>query len=300
MAALLLDNLLYRSYWAATDKPSITVTAGSEAEGHPFVNMFDHNAGTSFKIGSGTQATINIGAINPLGGLRSNGFAVYGHNLTTNQGLTIEYDGSSAGTSYSDFNFDPYTSNTYTPDETGKAFGVLFDTDISIRHIRITTHNWTTDSYVSILSLGIWLQQGIELTAPFTPPFSAVSENMIKRNNNGNPLLNSVRSAPTKLSLNLAPFEYDDINANLSSNYDTQIDGQVVGTPNLAHYVSYHCSHFPFFVMHDVGLSGDSNSTLRDKREEVYFATIDRTMTQPRYNTPTTLNWRIPAIGYVK
>ena len=298
MAALLLENRLYSTYWGNTNKPIITVTAGSEAEGHPFVNMFDHNAGTSFKIGSGAQATISM-QVGVNGTKKASGLAVYGHNLTPSQGFVIEYDDDLAGTSVSDYFADPYTSNIYTPDETGKAFGVLFDSTVNVRYIKITTHNWTTDSFVSILSLGHWLQQGIQLTAPFTPPFSAVSENMIKRNNNGNPLLNSVRSAPTKLSLNLAPFEFDDINATLDG-YGTNIDGSLVYYPKLSQYVSYFCAHFPFFVMHDVGVSGDDNATLRDKREEVYFATIDRTMSQPKYNTPTTLNWRIPAIGYVK
>ncbi len=298
MAALLLDNMLHRAYWGKSNRATITVTAGSEAEGHPFVNMLDHNAGTSFKIGSGAQATITM-QLAITGSESTNGFAVYGHNLTPSQGFTIEYDNEVAGTDFSGYNADPYTSNVYLPDETGKAFGVLFDSTLTTKYLKISTLNWTTDSYVSILSLGRWLQQGIELTAPFTPPFSAVSENMIKRNNNGNPLLNSVRSAPTKLSLNLAPFEYDDINATLSG-YGTTINGSSELTPKLAQYVSYFCSRFPFFVMHDVGVSGDDNATLIDKREEVYFATIDRTMSQPKYNTPTTLNWRIPAIGYVK
>lgn len=300
MAALLLDNKLYRDYWGTTSKTDvITVQAGIEAEGHPFVNMFDHNAGTSFKIGSGTQAEIEFyhgGTLNDL-----NGFAVYGHNLRPNQGIKVEYNVSTgAGFSFSDFtDSGSIYSNTYYPDSTGKAFGAYLGEFIGARRIKITTVNWDTDSFISIMSSGVWLDYNINISAPFTPPLASLTEQMIKRNNNGNPLLNQVRKAPTKLSINLTTYEIDDLTTIVNNEYSTTVRGDALRAP-FVDYITYFASRFPFFVMYDVGLASDSDSDKADKRNRVYYASIDKTVKQPAYNTPTTLNWKIPCIGYIE
>ena len=300
MAALLLDNKFFSQYWGQTSKSGvITIQAGTEAEGHPVVNMFDHNAGTSFKIGSGAQLEVEF-YFNSLS-TDFNGFAVYGHNLNTNQGIKVEHNNFvAAGSAMNDFtDSGSIYTNTYYPDAAGKAFGAYLGEVISARRIKITTVGWDTDSYISIMSAGVWLDYNVNISAPFTPPLTSLTEQMIRRNNNGNPLLNQVRKAPSKLSINLAPYEIDDLTAQVSSEFNTGIRGQQIRT-GFADYISYFASQFPFFVMYDLGLSSDSDSVKADKRNRIYYASIDKTVSQPSYRSPTTLNWRIAAIGYIE
>ena len=300
MAALLLDNKFFSQYWGTASKSGvITIQAGLEAQGHPVVNMFDHNAGTSFKIGSGAQLEVEF-YFGPTS-TAFNGFAVYGHNLNTSQGIKVEYNTFvSAGSTMSDFtDSGSIYTNTYYPDAAGKAFGAYLGEFINARRIKITTVGWDTDSYISIMSAGVWLDYNVNISAPFTPPLTSLTEQMIKRNNNGNPLLNQVRKTPSKLSINLAPYEIDDLTTVVDSEFNTDIRGQQIRT-GFSDYISYFASQYPFFVMYDLGLSSDSDSVKADKRNRIYYATIDKTVSQPRYSSPTTLNWRIPAIGYIE
>lgn len=304
--AILVENKLHHEYWRKTTKPTIAVTGATEQTGYEFVNCIDDNAGTSFKV-SGGQAviTITFDAQKIM-----NGFAIYGHNLTKDQGIKIEFDANTSGDVDGGFfdGTDVYTS-TYKPaDNSYKVFGANFTdtTSFLCRRIKITTIGWDSDSYISILSMGMWVNEGIEISAPYTPPFFATQENAMKRNNKGNPLLSDVRKVPQKLKINLNQYSEADLYSTL--NYAPQatvlddytkstINGETKNFP-LVELVGYYASRHPFFIMHNRSKSG-TLAEQKAERDKMYFCTIDKSMAQPRFTSPTIINWSFSALGYM-
>ena len=303
MSAILVENdLALNVAGAQGSKGTVTddplVDGSVSAAGHGFANVIDGNGGSTWKIGSSAQAVSDVlfSSPKPL-----NGFAVYGHNLQPNQGIKIEYTTSTtAGAGYSDFTDTGtvYTASYY-PDRLGRAFGAYIDQNILVRRIRISTINWTSESYISIMSMGMFLLDGFNLSAPFTPPLFAAHESTMKRNNKGNPTLTDTRKVPTKLSLNISTMEFDDVTAALTY-HDCYMNGYSVSNPPFAEYIGYHVAKYPFFVMYDTGLSTDTDAVILAKRNRVYYCSIDKNLKQPAYNTPTTLNWKIPCMGYME
>jgi len=305
--ALLVENKLHHEYWRKTTKPTIAVTGATEQAGYEFVNCIDDNAGTSFKV-SGGQAviTITFDAQKLM-----NGFAIYGHNLTKDQGIKIEYDFDTSGGYFlfDDSNYDGVYSETYKPaDNSYKVFGANFtDNPVKlVRRLKITTVGWDSDSYISILSMGMWVNEGIEISAPYTPPFFATQENAMKRNNKGNPLLSDVKKVPQKLKINLNQYSEADLYSTL--NYTPQasilddyskstINGETKNFP-FVELVGYYASRHPFFIMHNVSESG-TVAEQKAERDKMYFCTIDNSMAQPRFTSPTIINWSFSALGYM-
>lgn len=304
MSAILVENDLALNVSGAQGSSKGTVTddplvdGSISAAGHGFANTLDGNGGSTWKIGSSAQAVSDVllSASKVV-----NGFAVYGHNLNPLQGIKVEYTtGTTAGSGYSDFTDagSVYTAYYY-PDRKGRAFGAYIDGNIAVRRIRITTVGWTSESYISVFSMGMFLLDGFNLSAPFTPPLFASQESTMKRNNKGNPTLTDTRKVPTKLNLNIATMEFDDV-INSLTDHDCYMNGDAVYNPPFAEYIGYHVAKYPFFVMYDTGLSTDTDATVLEKRNRVYYCTVDRNLKQPAYSSPTTLKWRIPCMGYIE
>jgi hypothetical protein len=298
--ALLVENELHHEYWRKRSGTTrIVYQAGEPATGHGFENCIDENAGSTFKIANSTQAVILITF--PTG-LAMNGFAIYGHNLTKDQGITIHYDDDDIQSTTLDFeDAGSIYTNTYKPaDNLYKPFGAMWtDSNKSVGQLKITTVGWTTESYISIMSAGMWVTSGINVSAPFTPPNFTPYETTIKRNNKGNPLLSDTRKVPQKLNIKLNNFEESDLEDTTDAAFNTRINGEQKAF-SMIEYLGYYMPRFPFFVMYTQGVSGESDSLIAEDRNRLYYCTIDRSLRQPSYSSPTLLNWNINAIGYIE
>ena len=294
--AILVENKLHHEYWRKTTKPTITVTGATEQTGYEFVNCIDDNAGTSFKV-SGGQAviTITFDSAKPM-----NGFAIYGHNLTKNQGIKVEYDTDASGDIDTAFTSSQYDAGgTFKPaDNSYKVFGALLGGSTKIvRRLKITTVGWDSDSYISSLAMGGWIV-GIEISAPYTAPFFAPQENAIKRNNKGNPLLSDVKKVPQKLNVNLNQYSEDELFVATNALQSTTINGETKTFP-LVEYVGYYASRHPFFILHNQGVTSTNSEGTKSEIDKMYFCTIDKSMAQPRFTSPTLINWSFSALGYM-
>ena len=303
--ALLVENKLHHEYWRK--KSGETTIAYSTASGYAappagfsFANALDDNAGTSFMISSFSEQVIAEMAF-PVG-VTVNGFCFYGHNLTSNQGIKITYSTATTGTTnFVDFKGTPYTSNLYKPtDNFYKPFGAVFANPISaIRRLRIETVAWGVESYMQIMSSGMWLTDNIDISLPFVPPTFSPQEASIKRNNNGNHLISDVRKVPQKLQINLNHFSEADLYLGSDDAQTTIINGLSATYP-YAEYLGYFLSRHPFFFMYNKGASTDANSKQIFDQEKIYFCTVDKTLSQPKYSSPTLLSWTIKALGYME
>ena len=294
MGAILAENKIHHLYWRSTSKPTITTGTGTVATGFEFENLFDNNAHTSFMNATGTQTVtvIDFGADN----FTFNGFAVYGHNLTTTQGIKVEHsDDNASYTNFTDSAVYPANAEHLPVNNNGEAFCVyLKGAAVTKSYIRITTVNWTTSTFLSNLAVGEFVE-GIDISAPYSPPNFTLQEVAMKRNNEGNFLSSDTRKIPQKLNIRLTALQESDLSA--ASGVTTSING-LSANHSFIDYFGFFLSRFPFFVIHDDGGSGTNSEKFTD-RNQVYFCTIDKSLKQPQFNTSTTLNWSINAIGYL-
>jgi hypothetical protein len=299
--ALLVENKIHHEYWrkksgTTTIASTETATYGTE-EGFAFGNCVDDNGATSFRAASGKQAFITITF--PVS-TTMNGFAIYGHNLTRFQKLRIKYDTDTSGSITSSFTGTPYSSTDYAPDDNlYKPFGAVFDTPLNVRRITIETIGWGNNSYISILALGHWVTNGINVTSPFTPPSFSPYESSIKRNNKGNFLMTDVKKVTQKLKINLTQFSEEDLYAVTDSAQYTKINGLLTTHPFIE-YAGYFISRHPFFFMYNNGNAAASGADKIIDQQKIYFCTVDKGLQQPRFSSPTQLSWTIDAIGYIE
>ena len=306
--ALLVENKLHRAYWRKITGVETglayvgSTTSGYDApaEGFSFANALDDNGGTSFMIqsfGKQVDATLTFPSA-----LTFNGFAVYGHNLTSNQGLKIKYSTSDTGTTnFNEFKATPYTSNEYKPsDNSFKPFGALFSSTITgVRRLRFETIAWNSKNFITIISAGMWVSSGINITAPFVPPSFAPHEVSMKRNNKGNHLLSDVRKVPQKLNIKLTRFSEDDLYTTTDTAQNTIINGLNTTHPFID-YMGHFMSRHPFFLMYQQGNASDSNSVRISDQQKIYFCNISKQLDQPKFSSPTLLDWSIKCLGYVE
>lgn len=311
-SAMLVENKLHHEYWRKAVKPTIAVTGATEQAGYEFVNCIDENGGTAFKV-SGGQAVITITFDSQK---LLNGFAIFGHNLKFNQGIQVKFSTALTG-DFFDFKatnaaeIGVYNSEpVYNPsDNSYKAFGCAFkQTFFLVRRLQITTVGWDSESYISILSAGLWVNQGIDISAPFVPPMFAPQETVMKRNNKGNPLLSDVRAMPQKLKINMTQFSEDDlllqidnykqVGSGLLDYTKSTINGETKNFP-LVELVGHYVSRYPFFLMYMQGTDGETDAQIKADRDKIYYCTVDKSLKQPSYSSPTLLNWSINAIGYI-
>jgi hypothetical protein len=295
MGAILAENELHHAYWRSTSKPTISTDAGGQKSGFEFVNMFDNNAHTSFKNNTSTQSVMRF----DFGSTRNfNGFAVYGHNLTTSQAIKIEYStDNSSYTTFTDSAVYPANGEISPANNNGEAFCVYLKGSSNIgRYWRITTIGWDTSTFITTLALGSFVDN-VNISAPYTMPSFTPQEVSIKRNNQGNLLSSDVRKIPQKLNIKLTTLQESDLDATQSGITNTTING-LTATYSFIDYLGHFVSRFPFFVLHDDGGDG-SNTEKKADRNKVYFCTIDKSLKQPAFASPTTLNWSINAIGYI-
>ena len=298
--AMLVENELHHTYWRKKGgATTILYQAGAAASGHGFENCIDENAGTTFKIANSTQVRVKIAFPATLA---MNGFAIYGHNLTKDQGVAIKYSTNTNNTT-ADFEDDGsvYTHEYKPTDNLYRPFGAMW-TDPSrfvVRYLTIETIGWTTESYISIMSAGMWVTSGINISAPFTPPSFAPYENSIKRNNKGNPLLSDVRKVPQKLNIKINKIQASDLEDTTDTAFSTSINGEQKDWP-MVEYLGYYLSRYPFFTMYTQGVTGETGAQIAADRNRLYYCTIDKSLSQPAYSSPTLLNWNIKAIGYIE
>ena len=302
--ALLVDNKLHHEYWRGRGGGatiSYVTTAGFEAPEaiYSFGNALDDIAATKFRTKTaGNQVRAIITFQNPV---TLNGFAVYGHNLTRSQGITIKYDTDTSGDVTSSFASAPHVSSLYGPtDNLYTPFGATFTSPIAnIKRLQITTTNWNTNNFISILSAGMWLKSNIDISTPFIPPSFTTYESAIKKNNKGDPFTSDVTKVPQKIQINLQQFSEDDLYAQTDPAQLTSING-LNATHGFVDYLGYFMSQYPFFFMYNKGAATDSTAQQIADQQKLYFCTIDRGLKQPSYSSPTLLNWKISAIGYMR
>ena len=295
-SAMLVENKLHHEYWRKSVKPTIAVSGATEQAGYEFVNCIDENGGTAFKVTGGQAViTITFDAQKAM-----NGFAIYGHNLTKDQGIQIEWDDNDSGDINIDFEDDGtvYTDIYKPTDNSYKVFGAYINETRTVRRLKITTVGWDSETYISTLSMGMWVTQGIDISAPFVPPMFAPQETVMKRNNKGNPLLSDVRAMPQKLKINLTQFSEAELLAITDIAQATTINGETKTFP-LVEYVGHYASRYPFFFMYIQGVAGESAADRKANRNKLYYCTVDKSLKQPSYSSPTLLNWSINAIGYM-
>jgi hypothetical protein len=296
MGAILAENMLHHEYWRKTNKPTVTTTNSNQKEGFEFVNMLDNNAHTSYMLTDSTQGVtiFDIGQ-----NRRFNGFAVYGHNLTSSQSIIVEY--STDGTNYTIFTDSAvYLANgRISPQNNrGEAFCCYpKGTTVVGRYIKITTHNWTATTFISCLALGNFVSD-VNITAPYIMPSFTPHEVSIKRNNLGNILSSDTRKIPQKLNIKLATLTEDDLD-NVETNVTNNGSNLFNEDYSFVDYLGHYIARFPFFVLHDDGDSQPTNAEKKEARNKIYFCTIDKSLRQPSFRTPTTLTWSINAVGYI-
>jgi hypothetical protein len=293
MGYILAKNELHHRYWRSTTKPTITISAGTEADGHGFVNSFDDNAATSLKISGTTQLVVDIDFGEQV---VMNGFAIYGHNFDSNQGIQIKYDTNLEGVVVNFQDDGSLYDGTYLAgDKLYRAFGAHIDRDQLVRRLQITTVGWDANTFMSNFAIGRWVD-GVNISAPFTPPIYEPQMAEIKRNNKGNPLLTDTRKMPQKFSINLATLTESDIFDAIG--FADTINGHSADY-GFAEYFGYYLPRFPFYLMYDDGSAASTDADTVARRNRIWYAVLDNQSRQPSYNTPTTLNWRIPVVGYI-
>ena len=137
--AMLVENELHHGYWRKKGgAATITYQAGAAAAGHGFENCIDENAGSTFKIANSTQVRVKI--LFPSN-LAMNGFAIYGHNLTKDQGVAIRTSSDFGGTTAEFADAGTIYTHQYKPaDNLYKPFGAMWtDGNYSVKYLTIAT-----------------------------------------------------------------------------------------------------------------------------------------------------------------
>lgn len=301
MGAVLAENKLHHAYWRVASKPTITTQQGGEASGFEFVNMFDNNAHTTFMNASATQSYI---CFSFPASVKVNGFAVYGHNLTTSQGIDIQFSNASSlpavdGTWTSFEDSGSLYDGSYLPaNNNGECFGAYFKGEqITLKHLRIQTTSWTTSTFMSNFALGNFVDN-FDISPSYTMPSFQTHELTAKRNNQGNFLSSDTRKTPQKLTMRLTNLQESDLDSTQTDITLASING-LSATYSFIDYLGFFMSRFPFFVMHDDGTGESTDSAKISDRNKMYFCTIDKSLKQPQFTTPTTMNWSVSAIGYM-
>ncbi len=297
MSSILANNVLHHAYWRSSGSARATITAdASEDEGFEFRNAIDDTGHSVWKLGGGTIQRI---VITLPASQKCNGFMVYGHNLRTDQGLNLQYDTVENASPSTPFADSPYTGQLFYPENNlGMPFGAKFDSELTVRSLEISTQNWDSDSYISVLSVGAFID-GVNLAAPFTPPLFRPYDQEIKFNDNASPMLGSVRQKHQKLTLNLTTLAMIDLESlGNSDQLTTTINGEQKNW-SFIEYLGNYLPRHPFALMWDEGLGAADDAEIRQRRSKMYWCTADGAIEQPQYNSPTTLNWQIKAKGFL-
>ena len=101
------------------------------------------------------------------------------------------------------------------------------------------------------------------------------------------------------MNIKLNNFEESELEDTTDVAFTTSINGEQKAF-SMIEYLGYYMPRFPFFVMYTQGVSGESDSLIAEDRNRLYYCTIDRSLRQPSYSSPTLLNWNINAIGYIE
>ena len=288
-AAILYNNRLFRNLYFEPDAFTVDHESGGAATDCGILNLFDENVGTCFKIDvKQGQASTTI-AWKHGGDAHLNGFGIYGHNLRWNQGIKVEITHTLNPDSDPDWNTFTDTGIHYPPDNLRKPFAVKggqYRTEM----VRITTVNWDADSYISIMSMGLWLSEDVNLAAPFVPPTFQPIESIVKRNNQGRNLPSVIKKVPQKLKINLINFtEEKMVNTDYTRKYGW----------GFARSLMFSISYLPFFFMYN---DNEQFGTTEQNsgQDRVWYCSIDGVIKQPRYKSPTLIDWKIDAIGYLE
>jgi hypothetical protein len=287
-AAILYNNRLFRSQYFTPNTFTVNHESGGAATDCGILNLFDENVGTCFKIDvKQGQASTTIGWPYRYDA-QLNGFGIYGHNLRWNQGIKVEVTHT--------LDPDPEEWNTFTdtgihypPDNLRKPFAVK-GVQKRVAMVRITTLNWDADSYISIMSMGLWISEDVNLAAPFVPPTFQPIESIVKRNNQGRNLPSVIKKVPQKLKINLINFTEEKM---VSKDYTRQYGW------GFARSLMYSIAEFPFFFMYN---DNEQFGTTEQNsgQDRVWYCSIDGVIKQPRYKSPTLIDWKIDAKGYLE
>jgi len=284
-AAILYNNRLFRNLYHEPDFYTVTQLSGGAATDCGILNLLDENVGTCFKIDAKQgQAVTLIGRYRGYSFI--SGFGIYGHNLRWDQGIKVEI-----ANKISDDTWFTLLDNGihYPPDNLRKPFAVKGQIR-KAQYIRISTINWDADSYISIMSLGQWLSEDVNLAAPFVPPTFQPIESIVKRNNQGRNLPSVIKKVPQKLKINLINFTEE----------------KMVGYDNTRSYgwgfarsLMFSIAEFPFFFMYN---DNEQFGTTEQNsgQDRVWYCSIDGVIKQPRYKSPTLIDWKIDAKGYLE
>ena len=300
-AAILVDNILKDNYDARPRVMTVTevdsggsaVSSSNVQEGYGFANLFDNMGHTSFKIGAGGGQVIHqidFGAT-----VKANGFALYGHNFTSSKGLKIEV--STDNVTYSPFIADaPNVSDGIftAPNGRGFAFGAKGSLD-SFRYLRIHTVGFDGSEHLSVLRIGLWLDEGLDISAPFIPPYFTPHEFTTKRNNKGNLIGGQIRKMPTKLSIKINALSESDLESTTAEAVSNDAEGR-----NFIQYASDRMAREPFFLMWKQRDTSDTAAVQAADEGEMYYCTVDRSLKQPAFSSGTILNWSFRLIGYTE
>ena len=290
-SALLTTDILKAGYWdlKPTSRMSITQTVGTKNNLYPFENCFDGHSGTTWRLnsdGSQQKYTFQVyGAIN--------GVAIYGHNLRAGQGIRIINTSTSAN--YFSTSPNAVSSGAISPsDSTGRAFcaidfssGTISTASTTSRAISIETINWDTDTFIEVLQLGNFIQEGVDLTAPFNLPFFQTEKRVYKTNENGSQLPSTYIKTPQKQTLRLKLLDYED-DATTGSNQEF--------IKTIANRVKTN----PFFVLWRVPRNGELTTSQIEDLNNLIYANVNGTLPNPTLDANNLINFKIPIIGFTE
>tara|TARA_R100001440_G_scaffold16970_2_gene28762 strand:- start:10826 stop:11710 length:885 start_codon:yes stop_codon:yes gene_type:complete len=291
-SALLHTDILKTNFWdkSPTRRTVFTLASGQKNNLHPFENCFDGSSGTTWKLnsnGSQQKYTFTItGAIN--------GVAIYGHNLKSTQGLRII--DTSSSTNYFTTSPNIKSSGAITPkDSSGRAFcafdwssGTISTASNTTRSISIETINWSVDTFVEVVQLGVFIQNGVDLIAPFNLPLFQTEKRVYKTNENGSQLPSTYIKTPQKQTLRLNNLEYQESSESQVSNQE------------FIQSIANNIKSKPFFVLWRVPRNAEGAFARIEDQNNLIYANVDGTLPNPVLDANNLINFKIPIIGFTE
>ena len=258
--------------------PTVVFTSGGENTSFPFSNVWNGITSKGFKSNSGVSPVIIL----HTGSIEIDSIGIYGTS-GSRYDVEVEYSPNANVTSASDASWAVWNANKAGANSTGSnnimtisadsaSDLIINNTQITMQSIKLTFLNFTPLDVVNHIQIGNSTK--INISAPFNPPMFKVKKQTMRKNNKGLPLGSELIDEPVKLNLRLK---------NL-----TEAEMKLLAKQEFVNELY----KTPFMLATSYDLTSEDRKT-------AYFCTLNGAINQPTYTTPTSMEWRINALGYM-
>lgn len=282
MAYIVPDNILFDAFNTDSGTSTASFTSGSAATNFPITQAFNNNASNGFKSGSNTLPVIIVNLANAKS---FDAVCVYG--LDEAYSFQVHYSTTANVSSASDSSWVQFSANqtstasfgstttfSHVKGEPTAMVHLSSSVKTSVRSLKFTFTALATGSVLPHIQLGNSTE--VDISTPYSPPLFRNFEQSIKRNNLGKPMINDMREAPVKITINLREKK----------------ESEMKTLADLANANTFQLINKPFMV------TTSYDTSVEDLRS-AYFCMIDKSLSQPRYTKPTVMSWTIKAVGYM-